>query len=497
MEQIESPSEIEELPSVSEIKIEHSFDDGLQPNASHDMASEQTQKDTQSVTKTVTYCEEQDILTATSASANEVTSKIHKIDEKGHMESPQQQKDLGHDLRKLAPKDDKKMDSVSVEINLVPQVKDSSLRKGDSPSVSKSLNLTASLMTSESSNEPYLATCVSNIPEHNRSQPVFDLEAHKSIHDSSPEETKVLSGLQDVNSFQFHLKDSHRRVELNRIDSSALSLGLESSDYKNLPSRSLKTPSTGAPILPEFNSFSSDQGNSPESHEFLGKRISCSTGTVQLSSDFKCVVSKFEQASPSLGGDNPELSLVFPGTFTLVAATSPCTLEVTQEVTGDQMQLDATAVLDSPLYSLNLKARPRPVHADSIESEAEFFDCRQTFSDTSEPEVESSEILDVPQTIYHVEELPSLSVSPEYLTGISKLREQTQLKRDERPLSWASEDLPIVLEPEDEYTSEVGEEKDFPYDYTGDHSFAEELPTIEGAEYDDDDDSLGRVSNLA
>uniref|UniRef100_A0A671KC07 Ankyrin-2-like n=1 Tax=Sinocyclocheilus anshuiensis TaxID=1608454 RepID=A0A671KC07_9TELE len=105
MEQIESSSEIEELPSVSEIRIEHSFDDGLQPNASHDIASEQTQKDTQRVTKTITYCEEQDIFTATSESANEETSKglkIHKIDEKRHMESPQQQKeDLGHDLRKL------------------------------------------------------------------------------------------------------------------------------------------------------------------------------------------------------------------------------------------------------------------------------------------------------------------------------------------------------------------------------------------------------------
>ncbi|XP_016396332.1 uncharacterized protein LOC107730116 [Sinocyclocheilus rhinocerous] len=503
MEQMESPSEIEELPSVSEIRIEHSFDDGLQPNASHDIASEQTQKDTQRVTKTITYCEEQDIITATSESANEETSKglkIHKIDEKRHMESPQQQKeDLGHDLRKLAPKDDKKRDSVSEEINLVPQVKDSSLRKGDTPSVSKSLNLTASLMTSESSKEAYLATCVSNIPEHNRSQPVFDLEAHKSTPDSSPEETKALNGLQEVNSFQFHLKDSHRRVELNRIDSPAFSLGLESRDYKNLPSSSVKTPSTGTPISPIFNTSSSDQGNSPESHKFLGKRISCAAGTVQLSSDFKCVVSKFEQASPSLGGDKPELSLVFPGTYPLVAAMSPCTLEVTQELTGDQMQLDAAAVLDadSPLYSLNLRARPRPVHADSIESDAEFFDCRQRFSDTSEPEVGSSEVLDVPQTIYHVEELPSLSSSPEYLTGISKLREHTQLKKDERPLSWASEDLPIVLEPEDEYTCEVGEEKDFPYDYTGEHSFAEELPTIEGADYDDDDDSLGRVSNLA
>uniref|UniRef100_A0A672MCH3 Ankyrin 2 n=1 Tax=Sinocyclocheilus grahami TaxID=75366 RepID=A0A672MCH3_SINGR len=120
MEQIESPSEIEELPSVSEIRIEHSFDDGLQPNASHDIASEQTQKDTQRVTKTITYCEEKDIITATSESANEQTSKglkIHKIDENRHMESPQQQKeDLGHDLRKLAPKDDKKRGDEMPEI---------------------------------------------------------------------------------------------------------------------------------------------------------------------------------------------------------------------------------------------------------------------------------------------------------------------------------------------------------------------------------------------
>lgn len=387
----------------------------------------------------------------------------------------------------------------SEEINLVPQEKDSIIRKEDTPSISKSLHLTAFLMTSESAKEPYLATYDSNIPEHNTSQPVFDLEAHKSTPDSSPEEIKALNGLQEVNSFQFLLKDSHRRVELNQIDFSAFSLGLESRDYKKLPSRSLKTPTTDTPDVPPiFNTSSSDQGNSPESHTFLGKSAcACATGTVQLSSDLKCVVSKFEQASPSLGGDKPELSLVFPETYPLVAAMSP--LEVTQELTGDQMQLDATAVLDadSPLYSLNLKARPRLVHADSIESDAEFFDCQQTFSDTSESEVGSSEVLDVPQSIYRVEELPSLLSSPEYLTGISKLREHTQLKKDERPLYWAREDLPIVLEPEDECTGEVGEEKAFPFDYTGDHSFAEELPPIEGAEYDDDDDSLGRVSQLA
>ncbi|XP_050971025.1 ankyrin-2b isoform X26 [Labeo rohita] len=498
MEQIEFPCEIEELQSVSEIRIECSFDDGLKPNASRDIASEQKQKDTESVTKTITYCEEQDITTATSASANEETSKglkIHETDEKRHMESPQQQKeDLGHDLRKLAPQDDKERDNASEDIHLVPHVKDLSLEP--------QLKLTASLLTSEALREPYLATCVSNIPEHNRSQPTFDLKAHKSTPSSSPEEPKASNVLQEVNSFQFYLKDSHRRVELNQIDSSAFRLGLESRDYKNLPSRSVKTPSTGtqvsladlSPISPMFNTSSSNQGNSPESH---------ATGTVQFSPDFKCVVSKFEQKSPSLGGDKPKLSLAFPGTYPLVAAMTPCTLEEAKdlkasemptELTGDQMQLDATAVLDieSPLYSLNLKARPRPVHADSIESEAEFFDCRQTFSDTSDPDVGSSEVLDVPQTIYHVEELPSLSSSPEYLTGISKIREDAQLEKDERPLSWASEDLPIILEPEDEYTGEVGEEKTFPYDYTGDHSIAEELTPIEEAQYDDDDDSLGR-----
>ncbi len=111
MEQIESSSEIEELPTVSEIRIERSFDTGLQPNASYDIASEQKQKDTQSITKTITYCEEQDIITAMSEFAIEETSKglkIHKTDEKGYMVHSNIQEDLGHDLRILAPEDDKK-----------------------------------------------------------------------------------------------------------------------------------------------------------------------------------------------------------------------------------------------------------------------------------------------------------------------------------------------------------------------------------------------------
>lgn len=386
-------------------------------------------------------------------------------------------------------------ENVSMDIHSEPQVKDlSSISKSLEPQIKS----TASLLTSESSKESHLATCVPNIPEQNRSQPVFDLEAHKS----SPKEPKASNVLQEVNSFQFYLKDSHRRVELTQIDSSAFSLSLESPDYKTLLSRSVKTPSTGiqvsltdiSSISPIISTSSSDQRNSPESHESPSEGISCVEEVVQL-----------EQTLPSDGGDEPESSLALPGTYPCVAAMTPCTLEVTQELkasempsklTGDQMQLDATAALDvdSPLYSLSLNYRPRPVHTDSIESDAEFFDCQQTFSDTSEPEIGSSQLLDVPQAIYQVEELPSLSSSPEYLTGIPKLREYTEMKRDDRPLSWGSEDLPIVLEPEDEYS---GEEKAFPYDYTGDHSFAEELPPMKGIDYDDDDDFLGRVSHLA
>jgi len=349
-------------------------------------------------------------------------------------------------------------------------------------------SISKSLEPQIKSRESHLATRVPNIPEQNRSQPVFDLEAHKSTPDSSPKEPKA-SNVQEVKPFQFYLKDSHRRVELHPIDSSAFGLSLESPDYKTLPSRSVKTPSTG--IQMSLTDLSSISPMISDSHGSLSEGISSTEEVVQL-----------KQTSPSFGGDVPESSFALP-----VAAMTPCNLEATQELeasempinlTGDQMELDAPLALDvdSPLYSLNLNTRPRPVHADSTESDAEFFDCQQTFSDASEPEVGSSDLLDVPQAIYQVEELPSLSSTPEYLTGIPKLREYTQLKKDDRPLSWGSEDLPIVLEPEDEYT---GEEKAFPYGgYTGDHSFAEELPPMKGIEYDDDDDDfLGRVSHLA
>lgn len=275
----------------------------------------------------------------------------------------------------------------------------------------------------------------------------------------SAEEHKEPTGFQELNPFQFNLKDSHRRITPNLTNLSQLSSSLESADHRNVLTRSVMTPS---------------------------------------------------YKEPNLVLNQSESSLVSPGAHPPVTALTPCALEVHQELkatempiilTDDQKRLDASAVLDvdSPLYSVDLKAKARLAHADSVESDPEFFDCRQTFSDTSEPETGTGELLDIPQMVYQVEEPLSLPCTPDHLTSFPKLREY-QLKRDDRPLSWSSEDLelPIVLEPEEEGAGEFGEEKDFPYSYTGDHSFAEELPPREGVQYDDDDDdSLGRVRHLA
>lgn len=265
---------------------------------------------------------------------------------------------------------------------------------------------------------------VPNKPDQSLSQPT-------TTHVPSAEEHRTSTGLQELHLFQFYLCDSHRRVTPHLIDSSQLSLSLESPDNKSL--------------MPVDTAFT----------------------------DLKSL--------PSLS----ESSLVFPGTYQLLPAMTSSSLEVTRELKRSEMPTGTSASLDvdSPLYDLDLKARVRPVHSDSVESEAEFFDCRQTFSDTSEPDAGAAELLDVPLSLYQVEE--PLSCSPDYLTNFPKLREYQ--RKDERPLSWGSEDLPIVLEPEDE-------EKDFPDSYTEDHSYAEELTPRVGAQYDDDDDdSLGRV----
>ena len=129
----------------------------------------------------------------------------------------------------------------------------------------------------------------------------------------------------------------------------------------------------------------------------------------------------------------------------------------------------------------------RLVHTDSIKSEgsegSEFFDCKQAFSDASEPEQEAEALrADIP---FHIESLPG-TPSFDFLSS------QYYSKSGRRPVSMGSDELelPIVLEPEEMY--ECDEEGELDYEYAG--TVAEELPPRKGDYYDDDEDSLGRVS---
>uniref|UniRef100_A0AAR2KDU0 Ankyrin 2 n=1 Tax=Pygocentrus nattereri TaxID=42514 RepID=A0AAR2KDU0_PYGNA len=160
---------------------------------------------------------------------------------------------------------------------------------------------------------------------------------------------------------------------------------------------------------------------------------------------------------------------------------SPSSKEVTHELEVSEQSTEPMD--DIRLMGFDLKAKPLSVHADSLESDPEFFECLQTFSDISEPEIRSGELLDVPGAIYQVEEPSSLPSTPDFdcLTGTLKRKECTHEEKEDRqrPISWDSEelDLPIVLEPEDEYVGEHGEA--YPYGYADEHSFAEELPPRE------------------
>lgn len=112
--QFESRPDKEGLQSISSIlsNIECSVDDGLKPNSSNEIASGQAKKDTKTVTKTITCCEERDVITAAGSFANEEASESHIMenDEKKQMEYPKQQKDdLGHDSRQQISEDSNKV----------------------------------------------------------------------------------------------------------------------------------------------------------------------------------------------------------------------------------------------------------------------------------------------------------------------------------------------------------------------------------------------------
>ncbi|XP_073715824.1 uncharacterized protein [Misgurnus anguillicaudatus] len=427
-------------------KIERSSSEELKPSS-----DQMTSKDSESVVKTSAYCEDWIINTTTDASASE-TSGESFIRDKRHSESP-------HEEHQASPDESQERDSVTkIGVHVEPQEIDLvDVRQEDTSSFISTITTVSLDHTKNTHDDSKVTGLVHQIQFTAFSQTRESDQSVSSIPEQtivSAEEHKESTGFQELNPFQFYLKDSHRRVTPNLINLSQLSSSLESADHRNVLTRSVMTPSY------------------KESNLVLNQS---------------------------------ESSLVSPRAHSPVAPLTPCALEVHQELkatktptilTDDQKKLDASAVLDvdSPLDSVDLKTKARLARADSVESEPEFFDCRQTFSDASEPETGAGELLDVPQMVYQVEEPLSLPCTPDHLT---KLRE---LKRDERPLSWSSEDLelPIVFEPEEEGAGEFGEEKDFPYSYTGDHSFAEELPPREEMLYDDDDDddSLGRCDEV-
>ncbi|KAM4612398.1 ankyrin-2b [Polymixia lowei] len=118
------------------------------------------------------------------------------------------------------------------------------------------------------------------------------------------------------------------------------------------------------------------------------------------------------------------------------------------------------------------------------DSDLEFFDCRQAFSDFSEPEDANLE----PEITYHISEPPSPmpGSSPDvgFLKGSHDYTAQSFLQVDDyKRFSSGSESLGDFA-----YDSEGSRE----YRAEGNLPMCEELPSRDQAGYDDDDDSLGR-----
>lgn len=308
------------------------------------------------------------------------------------------------------------------------------------------------------------------------------------LNTADHKQSKETSGFCQIHAtpFQFIYQQSHRTVTPNLFISSS-----PSSDCSDLMPNTVRTPFLGIGVLhTDLDSVipvPSELCSNPE----------LSTNS-QLSTEKQCfktfyhVISEFEETVPTLSTDDPVLvsSKICP----METALAPSSSEISQSPNESLMDVD-------------LKAKPRPVHADSLESDTEYFDCQQTFSEVSEQEVSEQELrseeLPDSETVYHVEESPSLPDTPayDYLFVMPKISEKSDLDSQDspRPVSWTSEeiDLPIVLEPEDECVGEHDEQIAYPYGYAFEHSYAEELPPRQGCQYDEDDDSLGRVSHRA
>lgn len=128
-----------------------------------------------------------------------------------------------------------------------------------------------------------------------------------------------------------------------------------------------------------------------------------------------------------------------------------------------------------------IKGTESPQHSDS---DMDFFDCRQAFSDSSEPE----DVQLDKDIIYHISEtpspLPGSSPNVDFLKGSPLSTGHPYLRVEDKCFSSGSESL-----------------GDFAYDSEGSRGcqtegqlpICEELPSRDQAGYYDDDDFLGRV----
>ncbi|XP_064199732.1 ankyrin-2b isoform X28 [Anguilla rostrata] len=160
-------------------------------------------------------------------------------------------------------------------------------------------------------------------------------------------------------------------------------------------------------------------------------------------------------------------------------------------------QEEAPAMIDSSSAEASPVLKPKATHVCE-DSDAEYFDCRQGLSDFSEAETEEPK--DTPDTIHH-SEIPSSHHSPHFrhTDGFPGITTSFDLKPGDdrrRLLSTGSEEYsssPIVFEPDEVVSDEKEEEAQPPCG--GAETILqslEELPSREEAEYEDDEDSLGR-----
>lgn len=143
-------------------------------------------------------------------------------------------------------------------------------------------------------------------------------------------------------------------------------------------------------------------------------------------------------------------------------------------LTGTSEKLASELELGKPNVPLkeHFQGSESPQHSDS---DVEFFDCRQAFSDFSEPE-------DV--ITYHISEPPSPIPGSSLDTGPQRATQANQLflrAEDKNLFSTSSESLSECAYDVEAYQTDSG------------LPVLEELPSRDQAEYYDDDDFLGRV----